>query len=660
MKIKYCDALVIGGGLAGLRSAVAAAQKGLSTTVLSLVPVKRSHSAAAQGGMQASLGNAKMSEGDNEDVHFSDTVKGSDWGCDQEVARMFVTTAPKAIRELAAWGVPWSRIKKGNHEAVINTKKTNIFEEDEKHGLINSRDFGGTKKWRTCYTSDATGHTMLFAVANESLRLNVNIEDRKEAIGLIHHNNKCYGAIVRDLITGDIVAYVSKGTLIATGGYGRIYEITTNAVICEGIGTAIALETGIAKLGNMEAVQFHPTPLFPSGILLTEGCRGDGGVLRDVDGHRFMPDYEPEKKDLASRDVVSRRMMEHMRKGKGIDSVYGTHLWLDISILGREHIEKNLRDVQEICESFAGIDPADEGQKGWAPVHPMQHYSMGGIRTKPTGESQTLQGLFSCGEAACWDMHGFNRLGGNSVSETVVAGMIVGNYFADYCLDTQIDIQTDVIEKFVHEKEAYMKDLVSKDSGDDVFKIKNRMKKIMQDYVGIFRDGEGLEKAVKELEELYIKSKNVAVRNKQLTANPELEEAYRVPMMLKVALCVAKGALDRTESRGAHTREDYPKRDDANWLKRTLTSWKEGDTMPTVEYEPLDIMKMEIPPGFRGYGAKGNLIENPISAQRQAEIDEIVEKMELEGKDRYEIQDKLMPFPLQDEYKRKNIRLGDL
>ncbi|WP_321313997.1 fumarate reductase flavoprotein subunit [Halarcobacter sp.] len=659
MKIKYCDALVIGGGLAGLRAGVAAAQKGLSTTVLSLVPVKRSHSAAAQGGMQASLGNAKMSEGDNEDVHFADTVKGSDWGCDQDVARMFVTTAPKAIRELAAWGVPWTRIKKGNHEAVINTKRTTIFEDDNKHGLINSRDFGGTKKWRTCYTSDATGHTMLFAVANESLKLDVNIEDRKEAIALIHQNNRCYGAVVRDLISGEIAAYVAKGTLIATGGYGRIYEITTNAVICEGIGTAIALETGIAKLGNMEAVQFHPTPLFPSGILLTEGCRGDGGVLRDVDGHRFMPDYEPEKKDLASRDVVSRRMMEHMRKGKGVESPYGTHLWLDISILGREHIEKNLRDVQEICEYFAGIDPADEGKKGWAPVHPMQHYSMGGIRTKPTGESQTLAGLFSAGEAACWDMHGFNRLGGNSVSETVVAGMIVGNYFADYCIENQIDIKTETIEKFVFEKEKYMKELVSKNIGEDVFKIKNRMKKIMQDYVGIFRDGEGLAKAVKELEELYIKSQNVAVKNKQLSANPELEEAYRVPMMLKVALCVAKGALDRTESRGAHTREDYPKRDDENWLKRTLTSWKEGDTMPTVEYEPLDIMKMEIPPGFRGYGAKGNLIENPLSAIRQQEVDDIKEKMEAEGKDRYQIQDALMPFELQNEYKRKNVRLGD-
>ena len=659
MKIKYCDALVIGGGLAGLRSAVAAANKGLSTTVLSLVPVKRSHSAAAQGGMQASLGNAKMSEGDNEDVHFSDTVKGSDWGCDQDVARMFVTTAPKAIRELASWGVPWSRIKKGNHEAVINTKRTTIFEDDNKHGLINSRDFGGTKKWRTCYTSDATGHTMLFAVANESLKRDVNIEDRKEAIGLIHYDNRCYGAVVRDLISGEISAYVAKGTLIATGGYGRIYEITTNAVICEGIGTAIALETGVAKLGNMEAVQFHPTPLFPSGILLTEGCRGDGGVLRDVDGHRFMPDYEPEKKDLASRDVVSRRMMEHMRKGKGVESPYGTHLWLDISILGREHIEKNLRDVQEICESFAGIDPADEGKKGWAPVHPMQHYSMGGIRTKPTGESPTLKGLFSAGEAACWDMHGFNRLGGNSVSETVVAGMIVGNYFADFCIENQIDIKTEYIEKFVFEKENYMKELVSKDTGEDVFKIKNRMKKIMQEHVGIFREGKGLQSAVTELEQLYIKSQNVAVKNKQLSANPELEEAYRVPMMLKVALCVAKGALERTESRGAHTREDYPKRDDANWLKRTLTSWTPGNTMPNIEYEELDIMKMEIPPGFRGYGAKGNLIENPLSEKRQQEVDKIREEMESKNKDRYEIQDALMPFELQEEYKKRNVRLGD-
>lgn len=660
MKIYYCDALVIGGGLAGLRAAVAAQKKGLSSIVLSLVPVKRSHSAAAQGGMQASLGNSKMSDGDNEDLHFMDTVKGSDWGCDQEVARMFVHTAPKAIRELASWGVPWSRVKAGTREAVINAKKTTITEDEDRDGLITSRDFGGTKKWRTCYTADATGHTMLFGVANEALKHNVDIRDRKEAISLIHENQRCYGAIVRDLITGELEAYVAKGTCIATGGYGRIFKQTTNAVICEGIGAAIALETGIATLGNMEAVQFHPTPIVPSGILLTEGCRGDGGILRDVDGHRFMPDYEPEKKELASRDVVSRRMIEHIRNGKGVPSPYGYHIWLDISILGREHIEKNLRDVQEICQIFNGIDPADEGPKGWAPVLPMQHYSMGGIRTKPTGESQKLAGLFACGEAACWDMHGFNRLGGNSVSETVVAGMIIGNYFADYCLANDVDIKTATVQKFLDEQDKYIDEILAYNGTEDIFKIKNRMKDIMHDNVGIFRTGEHLATAVEELRELLAKTKNISVKSKERSGNPELEEAYRVPKMLKIALCVAKGARDRTESRGAHYREDYTKRDDANWLNRTLTSWPSKDALePEITYEPLDIMKMELPPAFRGYGAKGMIIENDQSAVRQAQVDEITEKMQAEGKDRHEIQHALMPFDLPMNYKEKNERVGD-
>ena len=659
MNVKYCDALVIGGGLAGLRAAIATQSKGLSTTVLSLCPVKRSHSAAAQGGMQASLGNSKMSRGDNEDVHFADTVKGSDWGCDQEVARMFVTVAPKAIRELAGWGVPWTRIAKGPREAIINAERTTIVEDDEVHGYIHSRDFGGTKKWRTCYTADATGHTMLFGVANEALKHNVNIEDRKEAIALIHENNRCYGAIVRDLVTGELWAYVAKGTLIATGGYGRLYKQTTNAVICDGIGAAIALETGVATLGNMEAVQFHPTPIVPSGILLTEGCRGDGGILRDVDGHRFMPDYEPEKKELASRDVVSRRMMEHIRKGKGVKSPYGEHLWLDISILGRAHIERNLRDVQEICQIFNGIDPADEGPKGWAPVLPMQHYSMGGIRTKPTGESPTLAGLFSAGEAACWDMHGFNRLGGNSVSETVVAGMIVGDYFADYCLSNEVNVNTATIEKALKKQKDFIDHLLTNKGKYNIFEIKNRMRDIMWEKVAIFRDGKGLAEAVNELEELLKKSHDVTVKSKTTSANPELEEAYRVPMMLKLALCVAVGARDRTESRGAHYREDFLKRDDANWLKRTLTSWKDGATLPTVTYEDLDIMKMEIPPAFRGYGAKGMIIENELSLKRQEEVDKLREEMEAAGKDRHEIQDALMPFELQPYYKAKNERFGD-
>lgn len=659
MNIQYSDALVIGGGLAGLRAAIEVAKSGQSVTLLSICPVKRSHSAAVQGGMQASLANGAKGEGDNEDLHFADTVKGSDWGCDQEVARMFAQTAPKAVRELAAWGVPWTRVTKGPRTVVINAQKTVIEEKEEAHGLINARDFGGTKKWRTCYIADATGHCMLYGVANEAIKHQVKIIDRMEAVRIIHDGKKCLGVIARDLTNGQLIAYIARGTMIATGGYGRIYKQTTNAVICEGTGAAIALETGLCRLSNMEAVQFHPTPIVPSGILLTEGCRGDGGILRDVDGYRFMPDYEPEKKELASRDVVSRRMMEHIRKGKGVKSPYGDHLWLDISILGRAHVEKNLRDVQDICKTFNGIDPADEGPKGWAPVLPMQHYSMGGIRTKPTGESQWLNGLFACGEAACWDMHGFNRLGGNSCAETVVAGMIVGDYFADYCKNNGEVIDTNVVKDFLTKEYQYLKSLVDKEGKHNVFEIKNRMKEIMWDKVAIFRTGEGLKEAVDELEKLYKDSQDVKVHCKELDcANPELEEAYRVPRMLKIALCVAYGALLRTESRGAHYREDYPKRDDLNWMKRTNTFWVEGETLPRIEYEELDIMKMEIPPAFRGYGAKGNIIENPLSEKRQAEVDAIREKMEAEGKGRYEIQNALMPYELQVKYKAPNQRIG--
>lgn len=659
MNIQYSDALVIGGGLAGLRAAIEVAKSGQSVTLLSICPVKRSHSAAVQGGMQASLANGAKGEGDNEDLHFADTVKGSDWGCDQEVARMFAQTAPKAVRELAAWGVPWTRVTKGPRTVVINAQKTVIEEKEEAHGLINARDFGGTKKWRTCYIADATGHCMLYGVANEAIKHQVKIIDRMEAVRIIHDGKKCLGVIARDLTNGQLIAYIARGTMIATGGYGRIYKQTTNAVICEGMGAAIALETGLCRLSNMEAVQFHPTPIVPSGILLTEGCRGDGGILRDVDGYRFMPDYEPEKKELASRDVVSRRMMEHIRKGKGVKSPYGDHLWLDISILGRAHVEKNLRDVQDICKTFNGIDPADEGPKGWAPVLPMQHYSMGGIRTKPTGESQWLNGLFACGEAACWDMHGFNRLGGNSCAETVVAGMIVGDYFADYCKNNGEVIDTNVVKDFLTKEYQYLKSLVDKEGKHNVFEIKNRMKEIMWDKVAIFRTGEGLKEAVDELEKLYKDSQDVKVHCKELDcANPELEEAYRVPRMLKIALCVAYGALLRTESRGAHYREDYPKRDDLNWMKRTNTFWVEGETLPRIEYEELDIMKMEIPPAFRGYGAKGNIIENPLSEKRQAEVDAIREKMEAEGKGRYEIQNALMPYELQAKYKAPNQRIG--
>jgi fumarate reductase flavoprotein subunit len=660
MDIVYTDVLIIGGGLAGLRVATGVKERGHDAIVLTLVPPKRSHSAAAQGGMQASLANSKMGEGDNEDVHFSDTIKGSDWGADQVVARMFTHCAPKAIRELAHWGVPWSRVKKGDREAIINAKKITITEKEDAHGLITARDFGGTKKWRTCYTSDGTGHSMLFAMDNKAHEDKVEIHEREEAIALIHENGRCYGAVSRNLMTGELTAYIAKATTIATGGYGRIYSVSTNAVICEGIGQAIALESKVATLGNMEAIQFHPTAIVPVGILTTEGCRGDGGVLRDVDGYRFMPDYEPEKKELASRDVVSRRMTEHMRKGKGVKSRYGDHLWLDITILGREHIEKNLREVKEICESFLGIDPAVD----WIPVRPTQHYSMGGIRTKYTGESQTLKGLYSCGEAACWDLHGFNRLGGNSVSETVVSGMLVAEYISDFCdkQESEIDINTKVIKEFMQKEQDKIDALLSKENGEDAYKLRRRMEEIMMENVGIFRNGDDLKKAVDELEELLKRSKNIEVfRSKSRAANPALVNAYRTQKMLKVALCVAKGAYLRTESRGAHSREDFPKRDDANWLKRTITSWKDAnDTLPTVTYEDIDISTMELPPGFRGYG-KDLTQHHKYTKVRQEIVDEKVKELEEKGANRFEIQDALMPFrdKLPKKYQGLNARFGE-
>ncbi len=652
MKVIYTDSLVIGGGLAGLRVAIASMQRGYDTIVLSLIPAKRSHSAAAQGGMQASLGACIKGDGDDEDIHFADTVKGSDWGCDQDVARMFVNTSPKAIRQLAAWGVPWSRVRGGDREVVINGEKVTITEKAEAHGLISARDFGGTKKWRTCFTSDGAGHTMLYAMDNKAIQMGIPVHERKEALALIHDGGVCYGAIVRDLITGDLIAYVAKATTIATGGYGRLYSVTTNAVISEGIGNAIVLETGIAPLGNMEAVQFHPTAIVPVGILTTEGCRGDGGLLLDRDGYRFMPDYEPEKKELASRDVVSRRMTEHMRKGKGVPSRYGDHLWLDIRLLGRKHIEKNLREVKEICEYFLGIDPVEE----LIPVRPTQHYSMGGVRTRATGESPTLKGLFSAGEAACWDMHGFNRLGGNSVAETVVAGMIVGEYVADYCGANPLNISTIAIEHFMQQEEKKITDLLFRDHGENPFQLKAEMQKIMMDKVGIFRNGPDLEQAVEELKSLNQRAKNIALRNRISSSNPELVEAIRVPKMIKLAQCVAYGALLRKESRGAHAREDYPERNDKDWLKRTLTTWTdENADLPDVAYEELDITKMEMPPGSRGYGVD-NIVHHPDTKKRISRIETIREANP--GADRFEIQELLNPITIPEKFKGKNERIG--
>ncbi len=607
MRTFQTDLLCMGAGLAGERVAVEAAQAGFDVICLSIVPPKRSHSSAAMGGMQAALGNSAMSQGDCPDVHFTDTVKGSDWGCDQEVARIFANTAPIAMREMAWMGVPWSRVEPGVHTYYRGGKPFEAEELEEKRGLIHSRAFGGTAKWRTCYTSDGTGHSVLFTLDNRLLQLGVAVHDRMQAEALIHDGETCTGCICRCLRTGELVAYRAKVTLIATGGYGRIYPATTNAVICDGGGQITALDTGCVSLGNMEAVQFHPTGTVPTDILVTEGCRGDGGTLLDVNEYRFMPDYEPEKAELASRDVVSRHMLTHIKKGLGVKSPYGDHLWLDIRHLGEKHITTNLREVYDISTKFLGVNPIHQ----LIPVRPTHHYSMGGVRTNKDGAAYGLKGLFSAGEAACWDMHGFNRLGGNSLAETVVAGRVVGKKIVEYLQGYETSFSTmaaDLAYKQVAERIDNM--VYGRKGKENCYELRSLMFKTMMDNVGIFRNGTDLQKAVDELQELLARSENIALSGNNKGFNPELSMALRIRGMLKLGLCTAYGALMRTESRGAHAREDYPDRDDTKWLTRTLAVWKEGNSLPTLSYEDATPW-YEIPPGERGYGG-GSIIQSEI------------------------------------------------
>ena len=598
-RITSTDVLVIGAGLAGERCAIEAAAAGLDATIISLVPPRRSHSCAAQGGMQAALGNCVKAEGDNPTLHYLDTVRGSDWGADQEVARIFADAAPIAVRELAHFGVPWTRVRAGKNSYFIHGERVNIEEAEENEGLITHRDFGGTAKWRACYAAAGTGHAALYAVDSEVVRLGITVRDRAEAVSLIHDGSRCIGAVIRCLRTGGYSAIIAKATVIATGGYGRIYgQYTTNATINEGMGAAIALDTGIVPLGNMEAIQFHPTALSPSGILITEGCRGDGGYLLDKDLHRFMVDAEPEKQELASRDVVSRHMAQRMRDGYGVDSPYGPHLWLDIRHLGEKHLTTKLREVFDICKDFAGLNPANE----LIPVRPTQHYSMGGVRVNKDGQAYNMAGLFAVGEAACWDMHGFNRLGGNSLAETLVAGRLVGASVARFAAASELRVDTGLAIDALDAAEAVASHWLSREgTGPTVYEIRDAMGEVMMSKVGIFRNADELNEAVAELRALLTSCDTAVLRSKVPGVNPELTFALRLKGMLRLAITAAMGALARTESRGAHCRVDYPLRNDDQWLNRTLVRWPLDDAVPSFDYEPTGLM--DIPPGHRGYGS---------------------------------------------------------
>jgi len=400
--------------------------------------------------------------------------------------------------------------------------------------------------------------------------------------------------------------------IIATGGAGRLYSETTNAVICRGDGHALAYNTGMVPLGNMEAVQFHPTGLYPVWILLTEGCRGDGGVLRNKDGHEFMWDYAAKKGNLASRDVVSRSMMSEIRAGRGIDGPFGPYLWLDLTHLGMEKIHSRLRDVYDICKDFAGIDVVSQ----MAPVRPVQHYTMGGVRTDIDCRAKGVEGLYAAGECACWDMHGFNRLGGNSLLETISAGYFSGTTAAQEAKGRTVQARDlPAIQEVVKRQDDRIKGLLASDAVESAGRLHLEMAVLMTEKVGIFRTAELLHQAVNGLLDLRQRAERVGLRHKFRGRSLELELALRIPYMIDLALCIAQGALIRTESRGGHFREDYSCRDDVNWLNRTLAYKKEGDYLPRLEYEKVVITLL--PPGDRGYGEKAPPPAAPVEVSAE-------------------------------------------
>ncbi len=600
MQIFDYDVVVIGAGLSGERAAVAAHHEGAKVALVSLVQPRQSHSNAAQGGVQCSLDNmGEHSAGDDWRLHFDDTVRGSDWGADQDVVERVTKMAPRIIREMEYFGTPFSRTDDGK---------------------IAQRNFGGTTVWRAAFAADFTGHALLYAIDQEVMRAGIDIYWRMQVVSLILNGERVIGCVAMDLRTGDLIAFYAGSTILATGGAGRLYSESTNAVICRGDGQALAYNTGMVPLGNMEAVQFHPTGMYPVWILLTEGCRGDGGVLRNADLHEFMWDYAAKKGNLASRDVVSRSMMSEIRAGRGVEGPFGPHLWLDLTHLGAEKIMTRLRDVHDIARDFAHVNVITE----LAPVKPVQHYTMGGVRTDIDCRAKGLEGLYSAGECSCWDMHGFNRLGGNSMLETLAAGYVAGTTGAKDALGRSATAgDLPAIRDELGRQNEEIETLIARDPVESAHALHEEMALLMTKQVGIFRTGEVLQDAVNKLLELRERAEKVGLKHKVRGRSLELETAVRIPHMIDIALTIAYGALMRTESRGGHYREDYPARDDVHWLNRTL-AYKQSDSyLPRLEYE--DVVITHLPPGDRGYGEK---TPPPVTKQVAPVGDEVERKEE--------------------------------
>ena len=566
--IHQYETIIVGSGGSGLYAALEASQRSQTAVISKLFPV-RSHTGAAQGGISAALGNV---EEDKPEWHAFDTVKGGDYLVDQQAAKIMAEEAVQAVYDLENRGLPFNRTPAGRI--------------DQRRFGGHTRNFGEAPVRRACYAADRTGHMILQTLYQQCIKNNVSFYDEFQVIDLILDDNHCKGVVAVELATGELHIFAAKAVLMATGGFGRIFKITSNAHANTGDGPAICARRGI-PLEDMEFFQFHPTGIKGLGILISEAVRGEGGILRNRDGQRFMEHYSPTLLDLAPRDIVSRSILTEIRAGKGIrgDRKIDDYIHLDATHLGQGVLRTKLPDITSFCQTYLGIDPADSP----IPVLPTAHYAMGGIPTDEfgrvikDGRGTIVQGLYAAGECACVSVHGANRLGTNSLLDLVVFGRRAGRHIGDYVKEVELPA---VNENVADISGGWIKQLTDGQAGPHGGHIMEEMQTVMMEKVGIYRTGSEMQAAVDQVHDLLERYQQVRVQDSGRAFNTDLLELIELRNLLDLSLLTAASALNRRESRGAHSREDFTERDDDNWLKHTL-AYLDGDTVH-IEYKTVD------------------------------------------------------------------------
>jgi succinate dehydrogenase / fumarate reductase flavoprotein subunit len=549
------DVVVVGAGCAGMRAAIEAFDAGADVAMISKIHPVRSHSGAAEGGINAALGNASE---DDPEKHAYDTVKGSDYLGDQDAIEILCQEAPDDVYQLEHWGAVFSRTPDGR---------------------IAQRPFGAAGEPRTAYAADITGHVLIHVLYEQVMKRNIRTYEEFFAWKLVVDDDRCQGVISWDLVNGGLTAIGAKTVILATGGAGRLYTGTTNAYACTGDGMAMALRAGVA-LKDMEMMQFHPTTLAPTGVLITEGCRGEGAYLLNRDGERFLVRYAPNAMELASRDVISRAEQTEIDEGRGIDG----NVLLDLRHLGAEKIVERLHGTRELSMTFAGVDPIYEP----IPVRPGAHYHMGGVDTDVWGQT-ALAGLYAAGEVACVSVHGANRLGGNALMETITYGKRVGRHASEWALShTTVDVPASVEA----DAERELKQLLDRSEGVRPWQIRDELAETMHQNFGVFRREDQMTQQGEIVLGLRERYGRVVVEDKGDVFNSDLTQALELGYLLELAECMVVSGLARKESRGAHARPyDFADRDDENYLRHTVVTWE--DDAPRLDWKPVTITKWQ-------------------------------------------------------------------